>query len=118
MRLLSTLLALALVACSGESTETANSSQDTKTVANSSQDTKTVEVASQVRPVACGCSLESVGKCGNYVAIDGKHHEIANSEDLGLGHMEWCGQDGIQAQSAGRLEGGQFIATEMVVQGK
>lgn len=73
-----------------------------------------VELAS--RNVSCGCALEDVGHCGNYIQIESKYVEIANSEDLGLGAMEWCGKSGVQAKSAGEVKNGLFVATTLVTE--
>ena len=67
------------------------------------------ELASAVYPVHCGCLLESVGHCGNYVEIDGEFLEIQG--DVGLGRMEWCGRTGVHATLAGKVEGETFLAS-------
>jgi hypothetical protein len=74
-----------------------------------------VAVAVAERNVACGCSIEGVGHCGNYVEIDGEYVELANWEALGLGPMEWCGQKGVHAKTAGELKDGKFFATVLAV---
>jgi len=65
--------------------------------------------ATTVRPVRCGCAIEDVGLCGNYVEIEGEFYELAG--DLGLGVMEFCGRDGLQAELAGTVEDGSFVAS-------
>jgi len=62
-----------------------------------------------VHPVACGCSIESEGACGNFVEIDGKY--IPLEGDVGLGAMEFCGRTGLHAAMLGKVEDGAFVAT-------
>ena len=72
-----------------------------------------VELAT--RNASCGCALEEVGHCGNYVQIDSKYVALANSEDLGLGGMEWCGKENVQVETAGEIKDGKFVAASIVV---
>jgi hypothetical protein len=69
--------------------------------------------AADVHRVECGCALEEVGHCGNYIEIDGAFVEVGG--DLGLGKMEWCGQTGLHAKAQGELVGGKFVATELAI---
>jgi hypothetical protein len=71
-----------------------------------------VELAT--RNVSCGCALEEVDHCGNYIEIESQYIEIANGEELGLGEMEWCGKEGVQAESAGAIKSGKFVAATLV----
>lgn len=71
-----------------------------------------VELAT--RNVSCGCKLEEVGHCGNYIEIDSRYVEIANSEELGLSNMEWCKKSGVQAESAGEIKNSKFVAATLV----
>ena len=70
-------------------------------------------VAADVHRVECGCALEEVGHCGNYIEVDGAFVPVGG--DLGLGKMEWCGQTGLHAKVQGEMVGGEFVATELVV---
>jgi len=63
----------------------------------------------QVHDVACGCSLEKVGKCGNMIKV--KDDYIPLTGDIGLGEMEFCGKEGVQAEVAGEVKDGAFVAT-------
>jgi hypothetical protein len=67
------------------------------------------------RNASCGCALEEVGHCGNYVQIDSKYVALANSEELGLGGMEWCGKSDVKVETAGEVKDGKFIAASIVV---
>jgi hypothetical protein len=64
--------------------------------------------------VSCGCALEEVGHCGDYMQIDNKYVEIANGEEHGLGKMEWCKKSGVQVDSAGEVKSGKFVAATLV----
>ena len=60
----------------------------------------------------CGCSIEGVGHCGNYVKIDDKWVEIVNAS---LGKMEWCGKKdaGAKVEAVGAMKDGKFVATSV-----
>ena len=51
-----------------------------------------------VYEVACGCSLPSVGACGEWAKIDGAWVEL---EDDGLGEMPFCGKAKLKAKLRG-----------------
>ncbi|MGD8414592.1 MAG: hypothetical protein PVF33_10180 [Candidatus Latescibacterota bacterium] len=68
-----------------------------------------VELAT--RNVKCGCAIEEIGHCGNYVEINSQYVELANSEDVGLGGMEWCGKSGVKVETAGEIKNGKFVAS-------
>ncbi|MEE9384602.1 MAG: hypothetical protein V3V08_14450 [Nannocystaceae bacterium] len=59
--------------------------------------------------VVCGCSLEEVGHCGEYVEMDGKFVELELPDDE-LGPMPFCGKDGLSAKVEGEMHGGKFVA--------
>jgi len=63
--------------------------------------------------VKCGCSVTEIGACGNYIEIAGELYAINGEQGEGakLGHMEWCGIDGAQAEVEGEIKDGEFIAT-------
>ena len=112
------VLLVALSGCSGsdEGEQASASDEATKAVAETPQaasDAAPIVVASAERNVACGCSVEGVGECGNYIEIDGKFTAIANWEELGLGAMEWCKKENQHASSAGELRGDKFYATRL-----
>lgn len=69
-------------------------------------------VPRQVYSVECGCRIDGVKKCGNYVSLEGTYLEIAK-QDAGaeLGVMEWCGTPGAEAECEGEVADGAFIAT-------
>lgn len=63
--------------------------------------------------VKCGCDIESVGHCGNYVDIDGTYYAFNQNEGEGtkLGAMDWCGIEGANAEIEGEIKDGEFVAT-------
>ena len=60
--------------------------------------------------VICGCALEEVGECGEYIKIG--EDWIAISGDLGLGKMPFCKKDGLRAHVHGEIRDGKFVAME------
>jgi len=118
-QLLCVLACLFLLACgsgdgdseSGAATESA----DHQATAEQQVTTDDMVVELATRNVTCGCALEEVGHCGNYIEIGSKYVQIANSEELGLGPMEWCGKEGVEAESAGEIKNGKFVAATLVV---
>ena len=73
----------------------------------------TVELATL--NASCGCTLDEVGHCGNYVQIGSQYVALANGEELGLGGMEWCGKSDVKVETAGEVKDGNFIAASIVV---
>jgi hypothetical protein len=69
-----------------------------------------VEITEADHPVICGCKIESVGSCGNYIEFDGEYAEITNSADVGLGGMQWCGSSDDHATITGTRTGDKFEA--------
>ena len=51
---------------------------------------QTVALEAAEREVRCGCKIDGVGHCGNYVAVEDEWLEISNPDDFNLGKMEWC----------------------------
>jgi len=107
---ISVLLAL-LTGCNGESgsgAPTAGAAPDTATRAAEPASAPVVEGAHSVR---CGCSLEDVGTCGNYVEFEGAYVELAFPEDLDPGEMAFCGQDDLMAKVEGEMSDGRFVVS-------
>ena len=131
MRLFAVLLiALAVAACSGSDNQDTAGDTQTQDVgeATAAADPHAghdhtagshgaaVTVAAATREVKCGCAIESIGTCGNYVDVDGSWAYISNSTDLGLGSMEWCGKEEVvMAETSGELKGDKFYALKLVV---
>jgi hypothetical protein len=123
MKIVSCLLVCLLaLACSSETQESNTETAADHSHAGDADHTQAAETAVAdatvelaVRNVTCGCTLEEVGHCGNYVEIGSNYLEIANGADLGLGDMEWCGKSGVQAETAGEIKDGKFVATTLAV---
>jgi len=107
------LACMILMACGSDSGESEPEAAVDQTTQQVTLDDTIVELAT--RNVSCGCALEEVGSCGNYVEIESKYVEIANGEELGLGKMEWCKKEGVQAESAGEIKNGKFVAATLLV---
>jgi hypothetical protein len=62
-----------------------------------------------VHDVKCGCSIDGVGGCGNYILIDGKYVPMIHPT---LGKMEWCAQKdkGAKVETVGAMKDGKFVA--------
>jgi len=58
----------------------------------------------------CGHALPDVGKCGNYIKIEGDWVVL---EHPSLGVMEWCaaGETGATVKVAGAMTDGKFVAS-------
>lgn len=121
MKILLCLFACLLVVACGSKTEESKSEDaavhTSEEVADNTQEVAIQDIVVELatRNVSCGCKLEEVGHCGNYIEIDSKYVEIANGEVLGLGKMEWCGKEGVQVESAGVIKDGKFVGATLVV---
>jgi len=62
-----------------------------------------------IHDVKCGCSIDGVGSCGNYIMIDGKYVPMIHAS---LGKMEWCAQKakGAKVETVGAMKDGKFVA--------
>jgi hypothetical protein len=100
------------MACGSETDESQSEAAADNTNHQVTLNDMVVELAT--RNVSCGCALEEVGSCGNYVEIESQYFEIANGKELGLGKMEWCKKEGVQAESAGEIKNGKFVAATLV----
>lgn len=102
-------LALPLIAC------TAKVEAEAQTNGDTSAALADMAVASGTHNVKCGCSIEGIGRCGNYIEVETQFVEIANGSDLGLGVMEWCSSGPAEAVAAGEIKDGKFIASAFEV---
>ena len=80
-----------------------------------SEDAPVTDVALASYTVECGCRIDDVGRCGNYIEIDDQFVEIGNGSDLGLGVMEWCGKGEQTCDAEGTLADGKFVAKSFEV---
>ena len=111
-----TLLTLALLlpafACSSEK----EAAEGEAAVDAGLVDVTPVAVEAAMREVKCGCNIDAIGKCGNYVDVDGAWVMISNPKDHGLGAMEWCSaKTKVEATVAGTREGDVIELTQIEV---
>ncbi len=119
--------ALALAACTAEAPKPVDASsgdpaekaaEPAEKAAETTEETteaQPVTIEASVHNVKCGCAIETIPKCGNYVEFDGEYSQIINSKEMGLGVMEWCQRDGIKAKIAGTRNGISFTATSIEI---
>lgn len=62
-----------------------------------------------VHALACGCALEEVGHCGEFVEVDGAFVPLELPVDLGS--MPFCKKDGLKGRVEGAMKDGTFVAT-------
>jgi hypothetical protein len=69
----------------------------------------TKEVA--VREAKCGCSIEGVGHCGNYILVEGQYVPLIHPK---LGKMEFCAHKakGVKIKVAGMMKDGKYVASQ------
>ena len=116
MKHLISLLLVLLVAACGSSEETQKPA-DGAGEGGGAPKAQTVAVDSAVREVRCGCKIEGIGKCGNYVAVGDEWLEIGNPKDHELGVMEWCSAtEKVEAKTAGERASGGIMLSELEVQ--
>ena len=107
MKCITTLcLFLPLVACSGdEATSNAGEANVTTTLTLD-------KIERSVHDVQCGCTIDGIGACGNYVILQDSPVPIQpTAAGAELGSMEWCGMSDVQAEVEGELEDGEFVAS-------
>ena len=73
-----------------------------------------VVTVSGTHTVRCGCAIEEIRHCGNYVFVEGKPLELKGA--VGLGKMEFCGQGDLQAEVEGTVVDGAVVATAYELQ--
>lgn len=64
----------------------------------------------EVHDAICGCALDHVKRCGNYVKLEDQYVVLEWPE---LGKMEYCaeGKAGAKVEIAGAMKDGKFVAT-------
>tara|TARA_R110002072_G_C7679842_1_gene511310 strand:- start:30 stop:389 length:360 start_codon:yes stop_codon:yes gene_type:complete len=107
------LLALPLAAgCTSDSASKDESAAKSEAAKTDAAKTEAPQAEAKVYDVACGCSIEAVGHCGEYAIVDGRHIEI---KDHDLGSMPFCGKSGQKAKIAGEIKGDELHATSVEV---
>lgn len=80
------------------------------------EDVTPVALEASVHEVKCGCHIDEIGKCGNYVDVDGEWAMISNPKDHGLSGMEWCSaKTKVEATVAGTRTGKTIELTQLEV---
>ncbi len=64
-----------------------------------------------IHALACGCALPEVGVCGEYLELEGRYIELVPPPAIDLGHMPFCGKDGLEAEVEGSLDGERAVLT-------
>ncbi len=62
----------------------------------------------EIYDVICGCALEEVGQCGEYIKIDGKWLELTGVD---IGQMPFCKREGLKGHAHGEVKDGKYHAT-------
>ncbi len=96
-----------LVACTVESSSVPAAA--TPPAAESTVAAPAPTAAAHVHELACGCVLDAVGHCAEYIRDDGEFVELVPPVDLGS--MPFCGKDGLSARVDGELKDGKFVAS-------
>lgn len=69
-------------------------------------------ITRSVQSVECGCTINGIMKCGNYLSLEGAYLPFAlEGAGAELGPMEWCGAPDSTAEVEGNVEDGKFVAT-------
>ena len=68
--------------------------------------------------VTCGCTLEHVGHCSEYVEVEGQYLQLVLPETTDLGKMPFCGKDNLKVSLKGELIDGKVIASQVEIQAK
>lgn len=69
-----------------------------------------VAIEQRELPVKCGCKLE-VKKCSEWAEVDGRWVRLVG--DHGMGHMPFCGKEGLRARISGELRGDELHLTSI-----
>ena len=106
------LAAFVILCCScvGCSAEASGTPEQTTPPANQTEEPDATPTATaSVHHAMCGCSIEGVGLCGNYIQIE---DEYVHLEHPGLGEMEFCAQKsaGAKVEAVGAMADGEFVA--------
>ncbi|GEM_PF-1328397 len=103
------LLFSLLFACGGKVRE-ADQPKQTKQAVGMTTGDKTgnvLHVPESVHKVKCGCAIKGIGKCGEFIEIDGRYIPILG--DLNLGPMPFCHKTGLKAKVKGNVKDGKFV---------
>jgi len=67
------------------------------------------EPSAELLDAMCGCSIEGIGRCGNYIKMDGEFVVLVHPS---LGVMEFCKdkKNGAKVQVTGSMVEGKYVA--------
>lgn len=110
MKILSLILILgcSLVGCKSESTNPPDADTAAATEATHVREVA-AGVVTGVHHAMCGCSIEGIGACGNYVEVDGNYVKLVYES---IGPMQFCEykKDGVDIVVVGELKEGELVA--------
>ena len=97
------LLSLLAIGCRSDKSEVA---PDQSLPATGQQPVASAEI----HDAMCGCSIEGIARCGNYIKIGG---EFVVLEHPSLGVMEFCRdkKNGARIKVTGSMVDGKYVAT-------
>jgi hypothetical protein len=99
MKLLLSLIAGSLLFACSESKGPVKASASTQ-----------AELVGEVHTVACGCALDAIGHCGEYIEVDGEFVELELPASAKLGSMPFCGKSDVKVKVKGLMEDGRYVA--------
>ena len=108
-----TLIAFVILCCSciccSEEASAAPGEPTTPPANQAEEPDATPAATAAVHHAMCGCSVEGVDKCGNYIEIEGEYVHLENPS---LGEMEFCAHkgEGVDVEVVGAMDGDKFVA--------
>ena len=112
---------LPLLACTTESTSAPTTETETGTETETTTETETGAaagsasgpMASAERAVICGCQIETVHRCSEWVDVDGEWVALELPTDMGS--MPFCGKEGLRANVEGEIVEGTYVASSFAL---
>ena len=63
-----------------------------------------------VHELKCGCAIEGIGKCGEFIKIDGKFLKLTFPAELKVADKPFCKKEGLKAKVEGSVLWGGYVA--------
>ncbi|MHC4263082.1 MAG: hypothetical protein ACYSWX_11205 [Planctomycetota bacterium] len=106
---------LPLLACTTESTSapTTENETATETETGAAAGAASGPMASAERAVICGCQIETVHRCSEWVDVDGEWVALELPTDMGS--MPFCGKEGLRANVEGEIVEGTYVASSFAL---
>ena len=110
--LLASVSLMVLIGCQGEggSYESDSHAAPEPAAADANEAQPAMQAGQHSHSVRCGCSLEEVGECGNFIEVEGQFVELVLPEENDLKEMPFCGQADLVATVEGEMVDGRFVA--------